>query len=215
MPRQLLPTAASEGSLVVAGLSTIDSHAQERVDVALLPLSGGVAALEAIGLELRQQPVLTVSNGSTQLHETHVVLSPAFTSSLNDLSFPFAVALRVAVSSPFECASSLPSLSGLCSSQVAFTLSVVEFSPSCPADILAFTASSTAHVEWREPQLLSLSGVRLPLQKLGAPGSVFAVGNHRVTYSAYRSELQPATSAPQCSFNVSLDPDMPECERRN
>jgi hypothetical protein len=91
---------------------------------------------------------------------------------------------------------------GPCQATVYFSLELVQYATPCPSDLLRFTPSGHAVVEWTAPVVRKLSGASLTLTGSLAPGDNLAIGKTLVNYQMSSDPSQHPATYVTCNFTV-------------
>ena len=199
----VLDPAVEHSLVVLRGSLPTSSSALPVTVVDLAPVNALANSTLEYYLQGSPEISLTSQTLGINLQDENIVLTSTFTESLDDLTFPHQLGLTVSAQSDPECLLPYLSFSSLCTYDVTFAISIAEFSPACPANILAFSTVASSLVTWDEPELYSLSGPRLDLTTATPSESFFSQGKTVVSYQAVSDSLQPSNVLPTCSFEVS------------
>ncbi len=91
---------------------------------------------------------------------------------------------------------------GSCAAAVDFSLEFVQYEVPCPNNLLRFTASQHATVEWTAPIVRKFSGQSLSLSGSYNPGANMTLGTTLVLYGLQMHTSQIPATHITCQFKV-------------
>ncbi len=174
----------------------VDSGAGLRLASPLFTTSAGPLTLSLILSRNSSRVPLVIVNDT-------ILLDMRIAADLNNNEFPLRGTITGTDARTQCLQSKLQAKPGPCSSSMPFSLTLAQFNPTCPPDIIAF-GSSDDQVSWTEPRLATISGDVVQLHSSAASNGRFLIGQHTVTYSPATGfdPSQPIISRPVCSFQV-------------
>jgi hypothetical protein len=126
-----------------------------------------------------------------------VTVSHLLLRNLNMMQFPIVGKLLVS-----DNRTSCEGNPGPCQITIDFFLELVQFEIPCPGDILRFTSSEDAIVEWTEPVVRKVSGLPHPFSGSTTPGLDMELGALVVKYEADIDPSQNPATRVTCNFTV-------------
>ncbi len=128
---------------------------------------------------------------------SQVTLSHLMLSKLNSLQFPLTGQVNVS-----DNRTTCDGAPGQCQATVYFTLELVQFAVPCPSNLLRFTPSEHAVVEWTVPVVRMLSGASVTMRGSFDPGDNMALGKTLVEYALTMHPSQLPATYITCNFTV-------------
>ncbi len=129
--------------------------------------------------------------------DNRVTVSHLLLRSLNLLEFPLAGHVTIE-----DNRTSCDDRPGPCQAIVYFVLELVQYEIPCPDNILRFSSSKNAAVEWIAPVVRKLSGLSTTLSGTYKPGDSMALGKTIVKYDFPLHVSQAPTTYITCNFTV-------------
>jgi hypothetical protein len=128
---------------------------------------------------------------------SQVTLSHLMLSKLNSLQFPLAGLVNIS-----DNRTTCDGAPGPCQATVYFTLELVQFETPCPSELLRFTPSEHAVVEWTAPVVRKLSGASVTMRGSFDPGDSMALGKTLIEYELTMHPSQLPATYITCNFTV-------------
>jgi hypothetical protein len=94
---------------------------------------------------------------------------------------------------------------GPCKTAVDFVLELVQYETLCPDNLLRFTPSDHATIEWTAPVVRKLSGLSEALSGSHSPGASMGLGKTFVQYALSMHPSQLPAAYITCNFTVRID----------
>ena len=132
-----------------------------------------------------------------RMNGNEVMISFHMLRNLNLLQFPLVGHVIISDDRP-----SCNGVAGPCQAAVPFSLDLVQYAVPCPGDLLRFTPSEDAVVEWTAPVVRKLSGPSVALRGPYSPGDNMTLGTTLVEYELQRHSSQDPATRVTCSFTV-------------
>jgi hypothetical protein len=198
-------------SFVVGRLLKPDSPTGQVSTIGELDVSSatGSATLELVRVasSTNSTVVGSLDVAGLSVQGSKLQLSREFFLSLTKITFPIRGYVKASDNRTLCISSGGTVSTGPCSTQVAFSLDVADFNPSCPENIYRFTPDQGQSITWEEPTLVSITGTILALTRSHTPGSIFGENSTTVTYAAQGGQDPARTSFTRvvCSFTVRFD----------